>query len=149
MKPVKFNVLFQILLLVVFTFCLLGCLRSKSREDLSIYYKVQVIELKGSGYERGLKYGIQLKIEIAEVIERVAGRVAVFGNMDAVRFGLHAAPEEVAAEVERQAGIGAQAKGFVVSTGSPFPLDTNPRVIDTLIAAAHSFTTQAPGHEGN
>ena len=89
------------------------------------------------------------QIEIAEVIERVAGRVAVFGNMDAVRFGLHAAPEEVAAEVERQAGIGAQAKGFVVSTGSPFPLDTNPRVIDTLIAAAHSFTTQAPGHEGN
>jgi len=87
------------------------------------------------------------QIEIAEVIERVAGRVAVFGNVDAVRFGLHATPEEVTAEVERQAGIGAQAKGFVVSTGSPFPLDTNPRLIDTLIAAAHSYSPQAPGHK--
>ena len=87
-------------------------------------------------------------IDIAEVIERVAGRAAVFGNIDAVRFGLHASPEEVAAEVQRQAGIGAQAQGFVVSTGSPFPLDTNPRLIDTLVATAHSFTTQAPGHNG-
>ena len=87
-------------------------------------------------------------IDIAEVIERVAGRAAVFGNIDAVRFGLHAAPEEVAAEVERQAGIGAQAQGFVISTGSPFPLDTNPRLIDTLVATAHSFTTQVPGHNG-
>ena len=87
-------------------------------------------------------------IDIAEVIERVAGRAAVFGNIDAVRFGLHAAPEEVIAEVQRQAGIGAQAQGFVVSTGSPFPLDTNPRLIDTLVATAHSFTTQVPGHNG-
>jgi len=82
-------------------------------------------------------------IDIAEVVERVAGRTAVFGNMDAVRFGLHATPEEVAAEVERQAGIGAQAKGFVVSTGSPFPLETNPCIIDTLVATAHSFAMQS------
>lgn len=84
------------------------------------------------------------RIDIAEVIERVAGRAAVFGNIDAVRFGIHAAPEEVAAEVERQAGIGVQAHGFIVSTGSPFPLDTNPRLIDTLVTAAHSFATQSP-----
>jgi len=48
----------------------------------------------------------------------------------------------MAAEVKRQIRIGARAKGFVVSTGSPFPLDTNPRLIDTLVATAHSCGTQ-------
>jgi uroporphyrinogen-III decarboxylase len=79
------------------------------------------------------------RIEIDDVVERVAGRAAVLGNIDAVQFGLHATLEEMAAEVRRQAAIGARAKGFVVSTGSPFPLDTNPRLIDTLVATAHSI----------
>jgi hypothetical protein len=78
-------------------------------------------------------------LEIAEVVARVAGRVAVFGNVDAVRYGLQAPPDEMAAEVRRQAAIGARARGFVVSTGSPFPLDTDPRLIDTLVATAHSI----------
>jgi hypothetical protein len=78
-------------------------------------------------------------IEIEEVVERVAGRLAVFGNLDAVRFGLHATREEMAEEVQRQARVGARARGFVVSTGSPFPLDTNPRLVDTLVATAHSL----------
>ena len=47
--------------------------------------------------------------------------------------------DEMAAEVRRQAGIGTRAKGFVVSTGSPFPLDTNPRLLDTLVTTAHSL----------
>ena len=79
------------------------------------------------------------RIEIEDVVARVAGRAAVFGNIDAVRFGLHATLEEMAAEVERQARIGAGARGFVISTGSPFPLDTNPRLIDTLVTTAHSL----------
>jgi hypothetical protein len=79
------------------------------------------------------------RIEIEDVVDRVAGRTAVLGNIDAVRFGLHATLEEMAAEVERQARIGAGARGFVISTGSPFPLDTNPRLIDTLVATAHSL----------
>ncbi len=83
-------------------------------------------------------------IEIEDVVSRVNGRVAVFGNIDAVRFGLHASMEEMAAEVKRQMRIGARSKGFVVSTGSPFPLDTNPRLIDTLVATAHSHRTQMP-----
>jgi hypothetical protein len=78
------------------------------------------------------------RIEIEEVVQRVDGRAAVFGNIDAVRFGLNASLEEMAAEVKRQAQIGTKARGFVVSTGSPFPLDTNPRLIDTLVATAHS-----------
>ena len=79
------------------------------------------------------------QIEIEEVVERVAGRAAVFGNIDAVHFGLHATMEDMAAEVQRQVRIGLRAKGFVVSTGSPFPLDTNPRLIDTLVTTAHSL----------
>jgi uroporphyrinogen-III decarboxylase len=78
-------------------------------------------------------------IEIEDVVERVAGRVAVFGNVDAVRFGPQATMDEMAAEVKRQARFSARARGFVVSTGSPFPLDTNPRQIDTLVATAHSL----------
>ncbi len=77
-------------------------------------------------------------IEIEEVVARVGDRMAVFGNIDTVRFGLHGTFEEMAAEVTRQARIGARAKGFVVSTGSPFPLDTNPRLIDRLTATAHA-----------
>jgi hypothetical protein len=82
------------------------------------------------------------RIELAEVVERVAGRKAIFGNIDAVRFGIHATAEEMAVEVKRQADIGAQARGFIASTGSPFPLETDPHMIDTLVTAAHSISTQ-------
>ncbi len=78
-------------------------------------------------------------IELEEVVERVAGRATVFGNIDTIRFGLHGTMEEMAQEVRRQAAVGARARGFVVSTGSPFPPDTNPRLIDTLTATAHSL----------
>ncbi len=79
------------------------------------------------------------RIDLRDVVDRVAGRAAVFGNVDAVHFGIHATMEEMAAEVRRQMRIGERARGFVVSTGSPFPLDTNPRQIDTLVAAAHAI----------
>ncbi len=77
-------------------------------------------------------------IELADVVGRLAGRRTVLGNIDAVRFGPQATAEEMAAEVRRQAEIGARARGFIVSTGSPFPLDTNPRQVDALVAAAHA-----------
>jgi uroporphyrinogen-III decarboxylase len=83
------------------------------------------------------------RIELTEVVERVAGHKAVFGNIDAVRFGIHATAEEMSAEVRRQAGIGAQARGFIASTGSPFPLETDPRMVDALVSTAHSISTQA------
>jgi uroporphyrinogen-III decarboxylase len=76
-------------------------------------------------------------IEIEEVVRQVDGRVAVLGNIDAVRFGPGATLDDMANEVKRQARIGARTKGFVISTGSPFPLDTNPRLIDTMVATAH------------
>jgi hypothetical protein len=79
-------------------------------------------------------------IEIAEVVERVNGRLTVLGNIDAVKFGPGATMAEMTTEVRRQARIGARAKGFLVSTGSPFPLDTNPRLIDVMVETAHSVT---------
>jgi hypothetical protein len=84
-------------------------------------------------------------IEIEEVVRQVAGRVAVLGNIDAVRYGPDATLEEMAAEAKRQVRIGQGAKGFLLSTGSPFPLDTNPRLIDTMIATAHGHDPRAQG----
>jgi len=80
-------------------------------------------------------------IELEEVVQQVAGRVAVLGNIDAVRFGQAASLDDMAAEANRQLRIGQDAQGFLLSTGSPFPLDTNPRLIDTMIATAHAFTS--------
>jgi len=85
------------------------------------------------------------QIELAEIVKGVAGRVAVFGNIDAIQYGLHASLDEVAGEVRRQIDIGAQAKGFVVSTGSPLPLDSNPRVVDTMIMTAHALAAEKEG----
>jgi uroporphyrinogen-III decarboxylase len=81
-------------------------------------------------------------IELDKVVRKIAGRVAVLGNIDAVRYGQNASLEEMAAEAKRQLRVGQGAKGFMLSTGSPFPLDTNPRLIDTMIAAAHAFNPQ-------
>jgi hypothetical protein len=98
--------------------------------------RIAELDIAAVAVEEGKK---NFRIEIEDVVDRVAGRVAVFGNIDAVRFGLHVTMEDMAGEVRRQAAIGARAKGFVVSTGSPFPLDTNPRLVDTLVATAHTL----------
>jgi hypothetical protein len=78
------------------------------------------------------------RIDIEDVVERIGARMTVFGNIDAVKYGIRAPADEITAEVRRQVRAGLRAKGFVVSTGSPFPLDTNPRRIDMLVAAAHA-----------
>ena len=79
------------------------------------------------------------QIELEEMVEKVDGKVAVLGNIDAIQYGLHAGLDETAGEVRRQVEIGRRAKGFVVSTGSPLPLDSNPRVVDTMVRTAHSL----------
>ena len=78
-------------------------------------------------------------LDIEEVVDRVKGRAAVFGNIDAVRFGAGGTMDEMAAEVKRQAKIGTHARGFVVGTESPVPLDTNPRNVDAMVTTAHSI----------
>jgi hypothetical protein len=78
------------------------------------------------------------RIDIEDVVRLAGERRVVFGNIDAVEYGVRAPADAIRAEVKRQARAGARARGFVVSTGSPFPLDTNPRRIDALVAAAHA-----------
>jgi uroporphyrinogen-III decarboxylase len=97
--------------------------------------RIAQLDIAAIGVEESKK---SFLIEIEEVVQRVAGRAAVLGNIDAVRYGPNATLEEMAAEAKRQLRIGQEAKGFMLSTGSPFPLDTNPRVIDTMIATAHA-----------
>jgi hypothetical protein len=86
------------------------------------------------------------RIDIEDVVERIGARTVVFGNIDAVKYGIRAPADEITAEVGRQARAGLRAKGFVVSTGSPFPLDTNPRRIDMLVAAAHAHPAERVMH---
>ena len=97
--------------------------------------RIAQLDIAAVGVEESKK---KFEIEIEEVVRKVAGRVAVLGNIDAVRYGPNASQEEMAAEAKRQLRIGQQANGFILSTGSPFPLDTNPRLIDTMVATAHA-----------
>lgn len=76
-------------------------------------------------------------IELERIVDKVGKDLCLLGNIDAIRLGLHGTPEEMVAEVKRQIGIGSRAAGFIVSNGSPFPPDTNPRQIDAMITAAH------------
>jgi hypothetical protein len=104
------------------------------RLEMMVEYEVAAVAVEESKKK--------FQININEVVERVAGRKAVFGNIDAVQFGIHATPEEMQAEVERQVEIGKQGRGFIVSTGSPFPLETDPRMIDAMITTVHGIKIQ-------
>jgi uroporphyrinogen-III decarboxylase len=104
--------------------------------------RISQLEIAAVAAEESKK---NFRIDLAEIVKGVDGRVAVFGNIDAIQYGLHASLDEVAGEVKRQVSIGAQAKGFVVSTGSPLPLDSNPRVVDTLVKTAHSLAAEKDG----
>jgi uroporphyrinogen-III decarboxylase len=61
------------------------------------------------------------------------------GNIGAVYFGLHARANQIESEVRRQVEAGLKAKGFIVSIGSPFPLETPLKNVDVLVSAAHSL----------
>lgn len=98
--------------------------------------RIAQLDIAAVGVEESKK---KFVIELEEVVRQVAGRVAVLGNIDAVRYGQNASLEDMAVEANRQLRIGQEAQGFLLSTGSPFPLDTNPRLIDTMVATAHAF----------
>ncbi|MBI5115761.1 hypothetical protein HZA56_04765 [Candidatus Poribacteria bacterium] len=78
-------------------------------------------------------------IELEEIVRQAGSHKCIFGNIDAPYYGLHASDNEARHEVRRQIEIGSRAKGFVVSTGSPLPLDTPLSRIDAMISAAHAF----------
>ena len=98
--------------------------------------RIVQLDIAAVGVEESKK---KFVIEIKEVVRQVDGRAAILGNIDAVRYGQNASLEDIAVEAKRQLRIGQDAQGFLLSTGSPFPLDTNPRLIDTMIATAHTF----------
>lgn len=64
-------------------------------------------------------------IDIEEVVERVEGRCAVFGNLDAVGVLQDGSDDALRAEVARQLEAGRRTNGrFVMSIGSPVTPDT-------------------------
>ena len=59
-------------------------------------------------------------IDIAEVVDRVAGRCAVLGNLDAIGLLEHGTEQELRREIERQIRAGRRnGNRFIMSIGSP------------------------------
>lgn len=59
-------------------------------------------------------------IDIADVVARVNGRLAVLGNLDAIDLLEHGSPAALQAEIARQRAAGQRNGGrFIMSTGSP------------------------------
>lgn len=85
-------------------------------------------------FEEGKK---NFEIDLENVVQKVGKNHCIFGNIDTIQFGTKASKDEMAAQVRKQISIGVKADGFVVSTGSPFPLETDPGQIDTLVQTAH------------
>jgi uroporphyrinogen-III decarboxylase len=80
-------------------------------------------------------------VDIADVIAGVDGACCVFGNVDAVQVILEGTGEVILAEVHRQLTLGQQAKGFVLSQGSPFTLDTPSGKVEWFVQCARQFNS--------
>jgi uroporphyrinogen-III decarboxylase len=74
-------------------------------------------------------------VELEKVISHVDGTCAVFGNVDAVGVVAEGSRADIYKEARRQVKLGRLARGFALSQGSPFPLDTPPENIDWLFEA--------------
>ncbi len=98
--------------------------------------RILKLECDAVAFEEGKK---KFVIEIDEVVEKAGKAKCIFGNIDAPYYGLQASTDEIRAEVRRQIEAGLNAKGFVVSTGSPLPLESPLTNVDALIAAAHEY----------
>ena len=78
-------------------------------------------------------------LDIREIRERLGGRLCLFGNLDSLELLREGSPEQVRAEVLRQAaGAGG---GFVVANGSPLAPGTPEANVHALIAAARELRT--------
>jgi hypothetical protein len=59
-------------------------------------------------------------VDVDEVVQRVRGRCAVLGNLDAIELLPHASEDELRAEIQRQVAAGRRnGSRFVMSLGSP------------------------------
>jgi hypothetical protein len=97
--------------------------------------RIMQMECDAVAFEESKK---NFEIAIDEIVEAAGKEKCIFGNIDAAYYGLQAGVDEITAEVHRQIEAGLKAKGFVVSTGSPLPLESPLRNIDAMVAAAHS-----------
>lgn len=79
------------------------------------------------------------RIDLAEVAATVGDQMALFGNLDATRIK-DWNDEELARRIEEQLEAARPARGFIVSMGSPFPLDTPRERVAAFIATARKFT---------
>ena len=57
--------------------------------------------------------------DVAETAERIGNRMAVYGNINPVTVLRNGTDEKVKTEIETQIRAGKQARGFILSTGSP------------------------------
>lgn len=103
---------------------------------LPLLERIGRLECAAVAVEEGKK---NFEIPIERVVEALGQSKCIWGNIDAVAFGLHANPEQVRAEVLRQIEAGRKARGFIVSTGSPLPLHSPMKNVAALIETAHSY----------
>lgn len=76
-------------------------------------------------------------IDIEDVVDRVNGRAAVFGNLDAIHMLPHASENQLRDEIKRQIGAGRKNNNrFVMSVGSPVtpgtPVERVRRYVDLV-----------------
>jgi len=98
--------------------------------------RIMQMECDAVAFEESKK---NFEIDIAEVVERAGKEKCIFGNVDAPYYGLQTSAGQIKDEVNRQIEAGLAAKGFVISTGSPLPLETPLKNLDTMVGAAHSY----------
>ncbi len=80
------------------------------------------------------------EIDIEEVVERVGGRCAVLGNLDAIGVLEQGSEAELKAEIARQIRAGRRNKSrFVVSVGSPVTPGTPPERVRLYCDLAHEL----------
>jgi len=77
-------------------------------------------------------------IDLAEVARMTGDKLAVFGNLDATQVAKWS-DAALESELKRQLTVASPARGFVFSTGSPFPLDTPPERISAFMRIAQSL----------
>ena len=79
-------------------------------------------------------------IDIEEAVERVGGRCALLGNLDAIDLLPHATEEALAAEIRRQIAAGRRNGGrFVMSPGSPVTPGTSVERVRTYCRLARAL----------
>ncbi len=79
-------------------------------------------------------------IDIDDVVERVAGRCAVLGNLDAMDLLAGGDEEQLRAEIARQIAAGRRAGGrFIMSLGSPVTPETPPQRVRRYLQLAREL----------